>query len=113
MNARIISDYRRLEDCPKLVQFSVVFTNIYGKKEEFIFFGFSLTSCVIKCTAFINFMFQIQGMNYVYIFPINSTLSFRNVYSRGNGMSGKYKLIQCERDSQLTLDQVRALCLSS
>lgn len=111
MNTRIISDYKQIKDCPGLVQFSVIFTDGNDKKEEFIFFSFYLSDCVKKCAAFINYMFQIKGMNYVYIFPINSTLSFRNVYRRNKRMGEIYELIRCQQDEQLTLDKVQAIFL--
>lgn len=113
MNTQIISDYKQQKDGPRLEQFSVVFTSVNGRKEEFIFFGFSLSSCVERCSAFINYMFQIQGKDYVYIFPVNSTFSFRNVYRKIKGMPGEYKLIQCQRDAQLTFYEVRAIFLGS
>ena len=113
MNTNIISDYRQLKDCPRLVQFYVVFTNVNDRKEEYVFLGFSLSACVERCMALINYMFQIKGMDYVYIFPANSTLSFRNIYSRQIGMGGKYKLIQCQSNYQLTFDKVRAAFLNS
>lgn len=113
MNTQIISDYKQVEDRPRLVQFSVVFTSINGRKEEFIFFAFSLSDCVDKCAAFINYMFQIQGKDYVYIFPVNSTTSFRNIYRRVKGMKGEYKIIQCQRDDQLTFYEVRTIFLGS
>ena len=107
MNANIISDYSGLKEYPRMIQFSVVFTDINGRKEEFIFYDYSITNCVGKCTALINYMFQIQGVHYVYIFPVNITLSYRNVYSRTKGMMGRYKLLKCQPNRQLTFYQVR------
>lgn len=106
MNTTVISDYSGLKEHPQMIQFSVVFTDVNGRKEEFIFFDFSIANCIGKCTALINYMFQIKGMDYVYIFPVNSTLSFRNVYNRTKGMMGRYKLIKCQPDHQLTFNQV-------
>lgn len=113
MTANIISDYKQPNVCPEMIQFSVVFTSVNGRKEEYIFFDLSISDCLHKCAAFINYMFQIQGMDYVYIFPVNCTDTYRYVYKRSNGMKGRYKIIKCEPDYQLTFFQVRIEFLGS
>ena len=107
MKTEILSDITQQANPSKLMRFAVVFTAIGNNKEEYIFFDNSLTNCIKRCTALINYMFQVQHMHSVYIFPTNSTLTRRTVYGRSYARSGNYRMLECKKDSQLTFEYVR------
>lgn len=113
MKPKIISDITLQKDAPKALRFSVVFIDIMGKTKEFIFYDNSISLCVTKCTAFINYMLRYGSMSVVYIFPTNDTTIHRTAYGKVDGFRGVYKLIQCPIEGQLTLDFVRAQFLDS
>lgn len=107
MMAKYVSNSILPEERRKSILFDIVFIDAMGTTEEFVFVDSSLSLCVIKCTALINFMFRFHRMNTVYIFPTNSATTFRNVYRQENGLQGEYKLLKCNPNSVLTLDVVR------
>lgn len=113
MKTKILSEITLQKDAPKALRFSVVFIDIMGKTKEFIFFDNSISLCVTKCTALINYMFRFGGMSVVYIFPTNDTTFHRTAYGKADGLRGEYKLIQCPIEGQLTLDFVRAQFLDN
>lgn len=113
MGKKIISDITSLKEWPYVMQFSVVFVHSDGKTKEYIFFDNSIRQCVIKCTAFINYMFRFCGISVVYIFPTNDTTVLHTVYRKYNGARGDYKIVQCPIEGQMTLDFVRAKFLDS
>lgn len=95
------------------MQFSVVFVHSNGKTKEYIFFDNSIRQCVIKCIAFINYMFRFCGISVVYIFPTNDPSEIRTVYRKYKGARGDYKIVQYPIERQMTLDFVRAKFLES
>lgn len=107
MMAKYVSNSILPEERRRSILFDIVFIDAMGTTEEFVFVDSSLSLCVIKCTALINFMFRFHHMNTVYIFPTNSATTFRNVYRQENGLQGEYKLLKCDPNSVLTLDVVR------
>lgn len=113
MKPRILSDITLQKDAPKALRFSVVFIDIMGNTTEFVFYDTSVQQCVIKCTALINYMLRYGGMSVVYIFPTNDITILRSVYSKVDGLTGKYKLIECPVNKQMTLDFVRDKVLNS
>lgn len=108
MTPKIISNITSLKERPNAFQFLVVFDSGLGRTEEFVFISPSLSQCVTQCTALINYMFQWRGMFSVYIFPTESTATYRNVYGRVNGLRGDYKMLQCKPDVPLTLEDIRS-----
>lgn len=108
MKQTIISTITSLKERPNATQFLVVFDSGMGRTEEFHFIGNSLAQCVTQCTALINYMFQCNGMLSVYIFPTESTTTYRNVYGRVNGSRGDYRMLLCKPDTPLTLADVQA-----
>lgn len=108
MKQTIISTITSLKERPNASQFLVAFDSGMGRTEEFHFIGNSLAQCVTQCTALINYMFQCNGMFSVYIFPTESTTTYRNVYGRVNGSRGDYRMLLCKPDTPLTLADVRA-----
>lgn len=108
MKQTIISTITSLKERPNASQFLVVFDSGMGRTEEFHFIGNSLAQCVTQCTALINYMFQCNGMLSVYIFPTESTTTYRNVYRRVNSSRGDYRMLLCKPDTPLTLEDVRA-----
>lgn len=107
MVGKYVSNSILPEERRKSTLFDIVFIDAMGEMEEFFFVDNSLSLCVIKCTALINYMFRFHRMNAVYIFPISSGTTYRNVYRQENGLQGEYKLLQCQPNSVLTLDVVR------
>lgn len=108
MKPRIISNITSLKERPNASQFLVVFVGSASRKEEFLFIGITLSQCVTQCTALINYMFSVCGMSAVYIFPAESTTTYRSVYGRVDGSRGDYRMLLCKPDSPLTLEDVRA-----
>lgn len=107
MAQKIISNITSLKDKPNAFRFLVVFIDNLNNTEEFIFFCNSLSQCVTQCTGLINYMFRYNGMSVVYIFPTNSTTTYRTVYGKTDGFMGEYKMLKCQEDVQLTLADVR------
>lgn len=107
MMAKYVSNSILPEERRRSILFDIVFIDAMGTTEEFVFVDSSLSLCVIKCTALINFMFRFHRMNTVYIFPTSSGTTYRNVYRQENSLQGEYKLMQCQPNSVLTLDVVR------
>lgn len=95
------------EELTRPFLFDIVFIDGMGGTEEYSFLDYSLSLCVIKCTALINYVFRFHKMNAVYIFSTNSATTYRNVYRQENGLQGEYKLLHCQKGSVLTLDVVR------
>ena len=108
MKPTIISNIRSLKERPNALQFNVVFVDYLDNKDEFLFIGNTLSQCVTHCTSLINYMFACKGATVVYIFPAESTTTYRNVYSRVNGSLGDYRMLLCKPDTPLTLADVRA-----
>lgn len=108
MNPTIISNITSLKERPNALQFNVVFIGYAGRREEFVFIANTLTQCVTQCTALINYMFQCNAMHTVYIFPTESTTTYRNVYSRTDGSRGDYWRLLCKPDVPLTVEDIRA-----
>lgn len=108
MAAKVLSNITSLNGRPLAFQFLIVFAYPLGHTEEFVFISSSLSQCVTQCTALINYMFAYKYVSAVYIFPTNSNTVYRNVYARMNGQQGEYKLIRCNLDVILTLEDVRA-----
>lgn len=108
MAAKILSNITSLNGRPNALQFLIVFAYPSGHTEEFVFISSSLSQCVTQCTALINYMFAYKYVSAVYIFPTNITTFYRNVYARMNGSQGEYKLIRCDLDVILTLEDVQA-----
>ena len=113
MRTKIISDITLQKDSPKALRFAVVFIDIMGNTNEFIFFDNSIRQCVIKCIALINYMFRFGGMSVVYIYPTNDTTILRTVYGKADGMTGEYKLIEGPIEGQMSLDYVRGKFLDN
>lgn len=107
MMGKYVSNSILPEERRKSILFDIVFIDAMGEMEEFLFVDNSLSLCVIKCTALINYMFRFHKMNAVYIFPTDSGTSFRNVYRQENGLQGEYKLMKCKPNSVLTLGVIR------
>lgn len=101
MNSNIISKILSLKEKPNYLRFSLVFIDKSGEHEEYIFFDSTISQCVIKTIGFVNFMLRIRGMKIVYIFPTNSSSSYRNIYRIADGEDGQYKIIKCQPDDQL------------
>lgn len=108
MKQTIISTITSLKERPNASQFLVAFDSGMGRKEEFLFIGITLSQCVTQCTALINYMFACKGATVVYIFPTDSTTTYRTVYGRVNGSRGDYRMLLCKPNSPLTLEDVRA-----
>ena len=108
MKQTIISTITSLKERPNASQFLVAFDSGMGRTEEFLYIGNTLSQCVTQCTALINYMFQCHGMFSVYIFPTESSTTYRNVYGRVNGSRGDYRMLLCKPDTPLTLTDVRA-----
>lgn len=108
MASKVLSNITSLNGRPLAFQFLVVLVAPLGCTEEYIFISSSLAQCVTQCTALINYMFLHKFMSAVYIFPTNSNTVYRNVYARMNGSQGRFKLIKCNPDRILTLEDVRA-----
>lgn len=108
MNQTIISNITSLKERPNALQFNVVFIDYLENKEEFLFIGNSLAQCVTQCAALINYMFECKRVTIVYIFPTDSTTTYRNVYRRLYGSRGDYRMLLCKPDTPLTLADVRA-----
>lgn len=108
MANRIISNITSLKNKPNAFRFLVVFIDRLNNTEEFIFFGNSISQCVTQCTTLINYMFRYNGMSVVYVFPTNSTTTYRTTYGKTDGFMGEYKMLRCQEDVQLTLADVRA-----
>ena len=108
MKQTIISTVTSLQERPNASQFLVAFDSGMGRTEEFLFIGTTLSQCVTQCTALINYMFSVCGMSAVYIFPTESTTTYRSVYGRVNGSRGDYRMLLCKPDAPLTLADVRA-----
>lgn len=107
MMGKYVSNSVLPEERRKSIVFDIVFIDGMSAAEEFVFVDSSLSLCVIKCTALINYMFRFRGMNVVYIFPTDSATTYRNVYRQENRLQGEYKLLKCNPNSVLTLDVVR------
>lgn len=107
MKPIIISNITSLKERPNSSQFLVVFIGYAGRTEEFVFISNTLSQCVTQCTALINYMFQCNAMHSVYIFPTESTTTYRNVYGRMDGSRGDYRMLLCEPDTPLSLADVR------
>lgn len=107
MMGKYVSNTILPEERRKSTLFDIVFIDSMGTTEEFLFVDNSLSLCVIKCTALINFMFRFNKMNTVYIFSTDSGTTYRNVYRQENGLQGEYKLLKCKPNSVLTLGVVR------
>lgn len=103
MKSNIISNVLSLKEKPDYLRFSVTFVSKMGAKEEYIFFETSVSQCVIKTIAFVNFMFRCRGMMVVYIFPTNSSSFYRNIYRRADGADGHYKIVKCHPEIQLDI----------
>ena len=101
MKSNIISNVVSLKEKPNYLRFSLVFIDKSGETVEYIFFDSSISQCVIKTIGFVNYMFQVRAMKVVYIFPTNSPSSYRNIYRRGSGEDGHYKIVECHPDIQL------------
>lgn len=108
MAAKILSNITSLKERPNAFQFLVVLVAPLGVTEEYVFIGSSLAQCVTQCTALINYMFLHKFMSAVYIFPTESTTTYRNVYGRVNGSRGDYRMLLCKPDTPLTLADVQA-----
>lgn len=108
MATKVLSNITSLNGRPSVNQFLVVFVYPLGHTEEFIFISSSVSQCVSQCTALINYMFAYKYVSAVYIFPTHSNTVYRNIYARMNGQQGDYKLIRCNLDKVLTLEDVRA-----
>lgn len=108
MKQTIISTITSLKEQPNASQFLVAFIGYAGRTEEFVFISNTLSQCVAQCTALINYMFQCNAMHTVYIFPTESTTTYRNVYGRMDGSRGYYRMLLCRPDTPLTLKDVRA-----
>lgn len=108
MKPRIISNITSLKERPNAFEFHVVLVSPLGVTEEYVFFACSLAQCVTQCTALINYMFLHKFTSAVYIFPTESTTTYRNVYRRVNGSRGDYRMLLCKPDTPLTLEDVRA-----
>lgn len=108
MKPTIISNITSLKERPNALQFNVVFVDYLDNKEEFLFIGNTLSQCVTQCIALINYMFACKGATVVYIFPTDSTTTYRTVYGRVNGSRGDYRMLLCKPDTPLTLADVRA-----
>ena len=113
MKTKIISEITLQKDSPKALRFAVVFIDIMGRTNEFVFFDNSIRQCVIKCIALINYMFRFGGMSVVYIYPTNVTTKLRTVYGKADGMAGEYKLIEGPAEGQMSLDYVRGKFLDN
>lgn len=108
MKQNILSNITSLKERPNALQFLVVFIGYAGRMEEFVLISNTLSQCVTQCTALINYMFQCNAMHTVYIFPTESTTTYRNVYGRKDGSHGDYKMLLCKPDIPLTVEDVRA-----
>lgn len=108
MASKVLSNITSLNGRSTECRFLVVLVAPLGCTEEYVFISSSISQCVTQCTALINYMFLHKFMSAVYIFPTNSNTVYRNVYARMNGSQGEYKLIQCNLDVILTLEDVRA-----
>lgn len=108
MKSNIISNVLSLQEKPDYLRFSLVFVDKSGENEEYIFFSSTISQCVINTIGFVNFMIRVRGMKVVYIFPTNSTATYRNVYRRADGENGHYKIIECYPETQLDLFVVMA-----
>lgn len=108
MKPTIISNIASLKERPNASQFIVAFIGYAGRMEEFVFISNTLSQCVTQCAALINYMFQCNAMHTVYIFPTESTTTYRNVYGRMDGSHGDYRMLLCKPDTPLTLADVRA-----
>lgn len=108
MASSILQSFWLSKEKAKSSQFLVVFSDYSGKESEFIFYDNSLAQCVLKCAAFIEYMFRYKYMIEVYIFPTNSTTTFRNVYHREEGGEGQFKMLQCPKEQQLSMKYIRA-----
>lgn len=107
MASSILSSFGKSKEEAKSSQFLIVFCDYYGKENIFIFYDNSLAQCVLKCTAFINYMFLFKYMIEVYIFPTNSTTTFRNVYHRTERGEEQFKMLQCPKDQKLSMKYIR------
>lgn len=108
MTPKVLSNITSLKERPNASQFIVAFIGYAGRTEEFVFISNTLSQCVAQCTALINYMFQCNAMHTVYIFPTESTTTYRNVYGRMDGLRGDYKMLQCKPDVPLTLEDIRS-----
>lgn len=108
MKPIIISNITSLKERPNAFEFHVVLVAPLGVTEEYVFFAGTLAQCVTQCTALINYMFLHKFMSAVYIFPTESSTTYRNVYGRVNGSRGDFKMLLCKPDTPLTLEDVRA-----
>lgn len=108
MKQNILSNITSLKEQPNASQFIVAFIGYAGRTEEFVFISNTLSQCVAKCTALINYMFQCNAMHTVYIFPTESTTTYRNIYRRMDGSHDGYNRLLCKPDMPLTLADVRA-----
>lgn len=103
MKSNIISNVVSLKEAPDYLQFSLSFIDKSGEHHEYIFFDSTISQCVIKTIGFVNFMLRVKGMKMVYIFPTNSPSYYRNIYRRGDGEDGRYKIVRCHPDIQMDL----------
>lgn len=108
MTQTIISNITSLKERPNAFRFSVVFIDKLNNKEEFIFICNSISQCVAQCTGLINYMFRCKGMSLVYIFPTNSTTTFRTTYAKTDGFPGVYQMLKWQEDVPLSLEDVRS-----
>ena len=97
----------RPEGLKQSIIFAIAFINRTGKADIYTFVDSSLSQCVIKCTAFINYMFQFCHMNTVYIFPTNDNTTYRNVFRQEYGFQGDFKMLLCDPNLVLTYQVVR------
>lgn len=107
MTTKYLSNSILPEELTRPFIFDIVFIDAMGRTEEYAFMDYSLSLCVIKCTALINYVFRFHKMNTVYIFSNSSATTYRNVYRQEYGLQGEYKLMPCQKGSVLTLDVVR------
>ena len=103
MKSNIISNVVSLKEKPDFLRFSLTFISKTGNKEEYIFFDSTISQCVIKTIAFVNFMFRFRGMMIVYIFPTNCPSYYRNIYRRADGADGRYKIVKSHPEIQLDI----------
>lgn len=108
MTPTIISNITSLKERPYAFRFSVVFIDKLNNKDEFIFICNSLSQCVTQCTGLINYMFRHKGMSLLYIFPNDSTATFRTTYAKKDGFTGVYGMLKCQEGVPLTLEDVRS-----
>lgn len=108
MKSNVISNVLSLKEAPGYLSFSLTFFDMSGEHEEYIFFDSTISQVVIKTIGFVNFMLRVRGMKVVYIFPTNSPSYYRNIYRRGNGEDGHYKIVKCHPEEQLDVFEAMA-----